>query len=90
MILAISAQRYIKKGYEAYLAIVLDAKVSELKIQSVLIVCEFLKVFPEELPNLPPAREMKFSVDLVPRKTPISIAPYRMAPAELKQLKVQL
>ena len=64
--------------------------VSESKIQSMLVVCEFPNVFPEELPGLPPNREVEFSIDLVPCTTPISIAPYRMAPIELKELKVQL
>ncbi|KAG8477207.1 hypothetical protein CXB51_030530 [Gossypium anomalum] len=84
------AQRYVKKGYDAYLAYVLDTKVSESKIQAVPVVCEFSDVFPEELPGLPPEREVEFSIDLIPGTTPISIAPYRMAPTELKELKTQL
>ena len=51
---------------------------------------EFLDVFPEELLGLPPEREMKFSIDLLSGTIPISKAPYRMAPAELQELKVQL
>ncbi|XP_040937999.1 uncharacterized protein [Gossypium hirsutum] len=47
-------------------------------------------VITEELPSLPPEREMEFSIDLVPGMTPISIAPYRMAPTKLKELKVKL
>ena len=54
------------------------------------MVGEFEDVFPEELPGLPPNREVDFVIDLKPRTTPISKAPYRMAPAELKELKVQL
>ncbi|KAA3477459.1 Retrotransposon protein [Gossypium australe] len=90
VISAISAQKYIRKGYDAYLAYVLDNKVFELKIKSVPVVCEFLDVFPQELPRLPPAREVEFSIDLVPGTTSISIAPYRMAPTELNELKAQL
>ncbi|XP_040971336.1 uncharacterized protein [Gossypium hirsutum] len=45
---------------------------------------------PKELLRLPTAREVEFSIDLVPGMTPISISPYRWAPAELKELKVQL
>ena len=51
---------------------------------------EFVDVFPEDLPGLPPDREIEFSINLQPETTPISQAPYRMAPAELKELKVQL
>ncbi|KAA3470616.1 DNA/RNA polymerases superfamily protein [Gossypium australe] len=80
VISAISAQKYIRKGYDAYLAYVLDTK-------SVPVVCEFPDVFPEELSGLPPVREVEFSIDLVPGTTLISIVPYRMAPTELKELK---
>ncbi|KAA3487635.1 DNA/RNA polymerases superfamily protein [Gossypium australe] len=61
VILAISLQKYIKKGYHAYLAYVLDSKASELKIKSVSVVCDFPDVFLEELPRLPPIREVEFS-----------------------------
>ena len=47
------------------------------------VVSEFVDVFPEELPGLPPHREVDFSVELVPGATPISKAPYRLSPAEL-------
>ncbi|KAA3484922.1 reverse transcriptase [Gossypium australe] len=76
------AQRYVRKGCEAYLAYVLDTKVSESKIKSVPIVCEYPDVFPEELPGLPPIREIEFAIELVPGTSLISIAPYRMAPTE--------
>ena len=49
---------------------------------------EFLDVFLEELPGLPLEREMEFSIDLLLGTTPISKAPYRMAPAELQELKI--
>ncbi|KAG8489260.1 hypothetical protein CXB51_017269 [Gossypium anomalum] len=84
------AQKYMRKGCEAYLAYVLDNKESEKKLGSVPVVCEYPDVFPEELPGLPPVREVELGIELVPGTTPISIAPYRMAPAELKELKAQL
>ena len=46
--------------------------------------------FSEELPGLPPEREVDFGIDLLPGTTPISQAPYRMSPAELKELQTQL
>ncbi|KAA3466497.1 Gag-Pol polyprotein [Gossypium australe] len=85
-----SAQKYLRKGCEAYLAYVLDTKVSESKIESVPVVCEYPDVFPKELPMLPLIREVEFAIELVPGTSPISIAPYRMAPTELKELKSQL
>ncbi|KAA3466720.1 DNA/RNA polymerases superfamily protein [Gossypium australe] len=69
---------------------VLDAKVFELKIESVPVVCEYPYVFPKELPGLPPIKEVEFAIELVLGTSPISIAPYRMAPTKLKELKSQL
>ena len=54
------------------------------------IVCEFTDVFPEELGGLPPVREIEFQIDLMPGTAPISVAPYRVAPAELTELESQL
>ncbi|KAA3487673.1 Retrotransposon protein [Gossypium australe] len=79
-----------EKGYEAYFAYVIDSKVSEKKNELVPVICEFSDVFPEELPGLPPIREVEFVIDVLPSTTPISIALYRMAPMELKELKSQL
>ncbi|KAG8485968.1 hypothetical protein CXB51_019316 [Gossypium anomalum] len=90
VISSMSAQRYLRKGYEAYLTYVINTKEVENKVESVPVVCEFTDVFPEELPSLPPVREVEFDIDLIQGTTPISIAPYRMAPTELKELKSQL
>ena len=58
------------------------------KLDSLHVVNEFVDVFPEDLPRLPPDKEIEFSTDLQPGTTPILQAPYKMAPAELKELKV--
>ncbi|KAA3456998.1 DNA/RNA polymerases superfamily protein [Gossypium australe] len=84
------ARQYMRKGCEAYFAYVIDSKVTERGIKSVPVVNEYPDVFPEELPRLPPVREVEFGIELVPGTTPISIALYRMAPTELKELKAQL
>ena len=54
------------------------------------MVCEFSEVFPTDLPGMPPDRDIDFCIDLEPGTRPISIPPYRMAPAELRELKEQL
>lgn len=54
------------------------------------VVCEFPDVFLNEIPRLPPIREIDFTIELVPGTTPISKAPYRMAPVELRELKTWL
>ncbi|KAA3476284.1 Retrotransposable element Tf2 [Gossypium australe] len=84
------AQRYVRKGCETYLAYVLNTKVFELKIESVSVVYEYPDVFPKELRGLPPVRKVEFAINLVPRTAQILIAPYRIAPTELKELKAQL
>ncbi|KAG8496122.1 hypothetical protein CXB51_008999 [Gossypium anomalum] len=71
-------------------AVISSIKESEKKLETVPVVCEFPDVFPEELPKLPPVWEVEFGIKLVPWTIPISIAPYRMAPTELKELKSQL
>ena len=90
LISALAAEKLLKKGCEAYLAHVLNTNVGELNLSDIPVVEEFADVFPDELPGLPPVREIDFTIDLLPGTTPISQAPYRMAPAELQELKTQL
>src|SRR3954464_5441441 len=59
-------------------------------IEELPIVCEFVEVFPDDIIDLPPEREVEFSIDLVPGTSPVSMAPYRMSASELKELKSQL
>ena len=56
-------------------------------VKDIEVVRDFLDVFPEDLPGLPPTREVYFTIDLLPGTLPISIAPYRMAQTELAELK---
>ncbi|RVW46257.1 Transposon Ty3-I Gag-Pol polyprotein [Vitis vinifera] len=63
---------------------------SDLKLEDIPIVKEYPDVFPEDLLGLPPEREVEFTIDLVPGTGHMSKASYRMAPVELKELKVQL
>ncbi|WVZ81646.1 hypothetical protein U9M48_029000 [Paspalum notatum var. saurae] len=60
------------------------------EIKKIPVVYEFPNVFPEELPGLPPDRDVEFKIDLVLGTAPVSRRPYRMAPDELKELKTQL
>ena len=53
------------------------------------VVCEFQDVF-QDIPGLPPRRDIEFCIELQPGVAPISRAPYRMAPAEMRELQVQL
>ncbi|GJT14007.1 putative reverse transcriptase domain-containing protein [Tanacetum coccineum] len=87
-------QKYIEKGCQVYLAQVTSKKAEdkseERRLEDVPIVREFPEVFPEDLPGLPPARQVEFQIDLVPGAAPVARAPYRLAPAEMQELSTQL
>jgi hypothetical protein len=57
---------------------------------NIRVVSDFPDVFPEELPGMPPDREVEFVIDLLPRTAPISKRPYMMSIDELKELKKPL
>jgi hypothetical protein len=63
---------------------------TELSLKKIPVVCEYADVFPDELPGMPPDRDIEFAIELQPGTTPISKRPYRMLPAELAELKKQL
>ena len=90
IISCLRAKSLLAKGCEGFLAHVVDTQQPSPKMEDIPIVQEFTDVFPEELPGIVPDREIEFTIELVPGASPISIAPYRMAPAELLELKIQL
>ncbi|GKA20970.1 putative reverse transcriptase domain-containing protein [Tanacetum coccineum] len=67
-----------------------EDKSEEKRLEDVPIIQEFSKVFPEDLPGLPPARQVEFQIDLVPGAAPVARAPYRLAPAKMQELSTQL
>ncbi|KAL5573275.1 hypothetical protein UlMin_022872 [Ulmus minor] len=88
---AMKARKWLANGCTGYLATVVDTTKREKdELNEVPMVNEFTDVFPEELPSLPPDREVTFKIELLPGTAPILKAPYRMAPAELKELQTQL
>ena len=84
------ARMMVSKGGLAFLAHFRDNTSKVPSIESVSIVREFLDVFLAHLPGMPPDRDIDFCIDLEPGTRPISIPPYRMANAELRELKAQL
>ncbi|GJT88174.1 hypothetical protein Tco_1069891 [Tanacetum coccineum] len=66
------------------------AETPERRIEDVPIVRDFPEVFPEDLPGLPPTRQVEFHIELIPGAAPVARAPYRLAPAEMKELAEQL
>ncbi|GKF79654.1 hypothetical protein Tco_0235222, partial [Tanacetum coccineum] len=59
-------------------------------MQDVSVICNFLEVFPDDLPGLLPPRQVEFRIELVPGAAPVARAPYCLAPSELKELSDQL
>ena len=90
VISVMQARRFIRKGYEAFLTLILDSKRGQVDVENILLVREFPDVFPEELPGIPLEREVDLSIEIVPGTALVFREPYRMAPSELKELKVQL
>ncbi|GJR83246.1 putative reverse transcriptase domain-containing protein [Tanacetum coccineum] len=67
-----------------------EDKSEKKRLEDVPIVQDFPEVFPEDLPGLPPTRQVEFQIDLVPGAAPVARAPYRLAPSKMKELSEQL
>nr|GFC99395.1 hypothetical protein [Tanacetum cinerariifolium] len=87
-------RKYLLKGYPVFLANIttktIKDKSKEKQLKDVPIVRDFFEVFPEDLPGLPPTRQVEFQIDLIPGAAPLARAPYRLAPSEMKELSDQL
>ncbi|GJT99380.1 putative reverse transcriptase domain-containing protein [Tanacetum coccineum] len=86
----IKAQKYIEKGCELFLAQVTEQESKKKRLEDVPVIRDFPEVFPEDLPGLPPPRQVEFRIDLIPGAAPVARAPYRLAPSEMKELSKQL
>ncbi|GJX14757.1 putative reverse transcriptase domain-containing protein [Tanacetum coccineum] len=64
----------------------MEKKSDEKRLEDIPVVKEFPKVFPEDLPRLPPVLQVEFQIDLIPRAVPVARAPYRLAPSEMQEL----
>ncbi|GJZ18657.1 putative reverse transcriptase domain-containing protein [Tanacetum coccineum] len=69
---------------------VMEKKSDEKRLEDIPVVREFPEVFPEDLPGLPPVRQVEFQIDLILGTTPVARAPYRLAPSEMQELSNQL
>ncbi|GJX80150.1 reverse transcriptase domain-containing protein [Tanacetum coccineum] len=70
--------------------IVVEKKADEKRLKDIPVVKEFPDVFPENLPGIPPIRQVEFQIDLIPGAAPIARTPYRLAPLEMQELSNQL
>ncbi|GJT08771.1 putative reverse transcriptase domain-containing protein [Tanacetum coccineum] len=62
---------------------VMEKKSDEKRLEDIPVVREFSEVFPEDLPGLPPVRQVEFQIDLILGAAPVARAPYRLAPSEM-------
>ncbi|GJX28927.1 putative nucleotidyltransferase, ribonuclease H [Tanacetum coccineum] len=93
VISSIRTQKYIDQGCQVFLIQMMmeeETKIPERRIKDVPVVRDFPKVFPEDLPGLPLTRQVEFHIELIPGAAPVARAPYRLAPAEMKELAEQL
>ena len=80
-----------RKGCRVYAARVLEAAENETpRLEDFHVLQELRDVFPDEIPRLPPKREIDFTIELVPRAAPVSKTPYRMSMPKMLELKMQL
>ncbi|XP_048228233.1 uncharacterized protein LOC125369509 [Ricinus communis] len=68
LVSVIAARRMLRRGCQGYLALVRDTSARKGCVEDVPVVCEFLDVFPEKLPGLPPNREIEFCIDVIPEE----------------------
>nr|GEZ70270.1 reverse transcriptase domain-containing protein [Tanacetum cinerariifolium] len=86
----IKARKFIERGSQLFVAHVTEKEPQEKRIEDVHVIRDFLEVFPDDLSGLPPPRQVKFRIDLAPGVAPVTRAPYRLAPSEMKELAKQL
>ncbi|GJW51849.1 putative reverse transcriptase domain-containing protein [Tanacetum coccineum] len=93
VISSIRTQKYIDQGCKVFLIQMMKeekTEISERQIEDVPVVRDFPEVFPKDLSGLPLTRQVEFHIELIPGAAPIARAPYRLAPAEMKELAEQL
>ena len=75
VISAMQARRFMRKGCETFLAVILDSERGQVNVEKIPVVREFPDVFPEELPVIPLEREVDLAIEIVPGIVPMSRAP---------------
>ncbi|GKE39744.1 putative reverse transcriptase domain-containing protein [Tanacetum coccineum] len=90
LISCIKTKRYKSRGCQVFIAQIMEKKSDERLLEDIPVVREFPKVFPKDLPGLPPIRQVEFQIDLMPGAAPVAQAPYRLAPSEMQELSDQL
>ncbi|GKA66217.1 hypothetical protein Tco_0766025 [Tanacetum coccineum] len=89
-VVIVCGQKYIERGCHLFLAHVTEKEPTKRHIEDVPVIRDFPEVFPDDLPGLPPTRQVEFRIELVPGAASVARAPYRLTPTEMKELSVQL
>nr|GEU34961.1 putative reverse transcriptase domain-containing protein [Tanacetum cinerariifolium] len=79
-----------QRGCQVFVAQVIEKKSEDKRLENIPVVKEFPDVFSEDLPSLPPVRQVEFQIDLIPEAAPVACTPYRLAPSEMQELSDQL
>ncbi|GKA98648.1 putative reverse transcriptase domain-containing protein [Tanacetum coccineum] len=82
--------RVVGERPEDKVRLLMSAKASDKKQEDIIVVRDFLKVFPDDLSGLPPIREIEFQIKLIPGATPVAKSPYRLVPSKMEELSGQL
>ncbi|GJX46709.1 reverse transcriptase domain-containing protein [Tanacetum coccineum] len=85
LISCIKTERYISRGCQVFMIQVMEKKSDEKRLEDIPVVKEFSDVFPEDLPGLPPVRQVEFQIDLIPRAAPVARTPYRLRTLPITQ-----
>ena len=84
-------KKICRKGCRLYAAHVLEAWENEtLRLEEFHVLQEFRDFFPDEIPGLPPKRDIDFTIEIVLGETPVSKTPYSMSTPEMLEMKMQL
>nr|GEX25598.1 putative reverse transcriptase domain-containing protein [Tanacetum cinerariifolium] len=90
VISCIKARKYIERGSQLFIAQVTEKEPVKKQLQDLPVICNFPEVFLDDLPRLPPPRQVEFKIELIPGAGPVARMPYCLAPSELKELSDQL
>nr|GEW31712.1 putative reverse transcriptase domain-containing protein [Tanacetum cinerariifolium] len=71
VISCIKARKYIERGSQLFIAQVTEKEPAKKQLQDVPVICNFPEVFPDDLPGLPPPRQVEFKIELIPSATPV-------------------
>ena len=86
---AMQLKKFCRKGFQLYATHVLEALENEtLRLKDFHLLQKFRDDFPEEIPGIPPKRDIDFTIELVPRETLVSKEPYRMSKPEFLEVKM--